>query len=87
MSFSQCNPQINIPQDVTQGHTIVPNGYNIGDQFYERSVCRFWSKGWLINQGRDRLASSAIGQKSFGGVTYTTTARNMTGLLAPGSTG
>lgn len=37
--------------------------------------------------GRDALAASAIGTTSFGGVTYYTTAENITGLLAPGSTG
>jgi len=37
--------------------------------------------------GRDSLVSNAIGITSFGGVTYSTTAENITGLLAPGSTG
>ncbi|KAF9458448.1 hypothetical protein BDZ94DRAFT_1325510 [Collybia nuda] len=37
--------------------------------------------------GRDRLAGSAIGERSFGGVTYSTTAKNLTGLLSPGSAG
>ncbi|KAF9007966.1 hypothetical protein BDQ17DRAFT_1237522 [Cyathus striatus] len=37
--------------------------------------------------GRDRLVAGAIGSTSFGGVTYSTTAVNLTGLLAPGSAG
>ncbi|VDC05252.1 unnamed protein product [Peniophora sp. CBMAI 1063] len=53
-------------EDVTESHTIVPNGYNIG---------------------RDALVAAAIGTTSFGGVTYSTTAQNITGLLTPGSAG
>ncbi|GLB37227.1 hypothetical protein LshimejAT787_0402780 [Lyophyllum shimeji] len=53
-------------ENVSQGHTIAPDGYGIG---------------------RDRLVSSAIGKTSFGGVSYTTSAKNLTGLLAPGSNG
>jgi len=37
--------------------------------------------------GRDLLVSAAIGIKSFDGITYTTSATNLTGLLAPGSDG
>jgi hypothetical protein len=33
------------------------------------------------------LVSNAAGITSFGGVTYSTTAENITGLLAPGSVG
>ncbi|VDC01685.1 unnamed protein product [Peniophora sp. CBMAI 1063] len=54
-------------EDVTQGHTISPNGYNIG---------------------RDRLVAAALennGTSSFGGVSYSITAENITGLLAPGA--
>lgn len=36
---------------------------------------------------RDALVSGAIGQKSYGGVTYSITARNISGLIAAGSTG
>ncbi len=39
------------------------------------------------NIGRNELAASAIGTTSFGGVTYSTTARNVTGLMAAGSQG
>jgi hypothetical protein len=39
------------------------------------------------NIGRNLLVSNAIGITSFGGVTYSTTAENITGLLAPGSAG
>lgn len=39
------------------------------------------------NIGRDKLASQAIGTTHFNGVTYVTTARNLTGLLAAGSVG
>ncbi|KZV71215.1 hypothetical protein PENSPDRAFT_578227 [Peniophora sp. CONT] len=53
-------------EDVTQSHTIVPDGYDIG---------------------RDALVAAAVGTTSFGGVTYSTTAQNITGLLAPGSAG
>lgn len=53
-------------ENVTEGHTIVPDGYNIG---------------------RDDLVSAAAGTTSFDGVSYTTVAENLTGLLAPGSTG
>ncbi|KAI0035410.1 hypothetical protein K488DRAFT_76651 [Vararia minispora EC-137] len=37
--------------------------------------------------GRDALVSGAVGTHSFGGVTYTTTAQNVTGLLSVGSAG
>lgn len=37
--------------------------------------------------GRTLLATSAAGTTTFGGVTYLTIARNITGLLAPGSAG
>ncbi|PPQ65019.1 hypothetical protein CVT26_015728 [Gymnopilus dilepis] len=53
-------------EDVEEGHTIVPDGYDIG---------------------RDQLVSSAVGTTSFDGVTYSTTAQNITGLLPVGSTG
>lgn len=39
------------------------------------------------NIGRDKLAALAIGTTHFDGVTYVTTARNLTGLLAAGSVG
>lgn len=39
------------------------------------------------NIGRDELVGNAIGTTSFDGVTYLTTAVNITGLLAPGSAG
>ncbi|KAI0319189.1 hypothetical protein OF83DRAFT_1055467 [Amylostereum chailletii] len=39
------------------------------------------------NIGRDALVSAAIGTTSFDGVTYSTTAQNITGLMAAGSTG
>jgi len=53
-------------EDLSDGHDIVPDGYNIG---------------------RNNLVSNAVGQTSFGGVSYTTTAQNVTGLLAPGAVG
>ncbi|EMD37477.1 hypothetical protein CERSUDRAFT_123424 [Gelatoporia subvermispora B] len=53
-------------ENVTTGHTIAPDGYDIG---------------------RDTLASAAIGTTSFGGVTYSTTAENITGLMPAGSAG
>jgi len=37
--------------------------------------------------GRDELVSGAVGQTSYSGVSYSTTAQNITGLLAAGSTG
>ncbi|KAF8126328.1 hypothetical protein EV363DRAFT_1174448 [Boletus edulis] len=37
--------------------------------------------------GRDELVSWAVGQTSYGDVSYSTTAQNITGLLAPGSAG
>jgi len=39
------------------------------------------------NIGRDKLAALAMGTTHFDGVTYVTTARNLTGLLAAGSVG
>ncbi|KAJ3882425.1 hypothetical protein F5051DRAFT_319721 [Lentinula edodes] len=53
-------------EDLEEGHTIIPDGYNIG---------------------RDKLASLAVGTTHFDGLTYSTTARNITGLLAAGSVG
>ncbi|TFK53859.1 hypothetical protein OE88DRAFT_1710972 [Heliocybe sulcata] len=37
--------------------------------------------------GRNLLVEAAVGTTSYGGVTYSTTAENITGLLAPGSDG
>jgi len=37
--------------------------------------------------GRNQLVSAAIGTTSFGGVTYSTVAQNITGLMPAGSTG
>ncbi|KAI0743788.1 hypothetical protein C8Q80DRAFT_1237160 [Daedaleopsis nitida] len=53
-------------EDVEEGHTIVPDGYNVG---------------------RNEVVAAAVGTTSFGGVTYSTTARNVTGLMAAGSQG
>jgi hypothetical protein len=39
------------------------------------------------NIGRDQLVSAAVGKKKFHGVKYTTTAQNVTGLLAAGVDG
>ncbi|KAF5392697.1 hypothetical protein D9757_000987 [Collybiopsis confluens] len=39
------------------------------------------------NIGRDELVAAALGTTSFGGTTYSTTAQNLTGLLAAGSAG
>ncbi|KAJ6557185.1 hypothetical protein B0H10DRAFT_2120998 [Mycena sp. CBHHK59/15] len=53
-------------ESVSESHTIVPDGYDIG---------------------RGLLATSATGSTSFNGVSYSTAARNITGLLAAGSAG
>ncbi|PCH43733.1 hypothetical protein WOLCODRAFT_76126 [Wolfiporia cocos MD-104 SS10] len=53
-------------EDLEEGHTIIPNGYDIG---------------------RNQLVDAAIGTTSFEGVTYTTVATNITGLLPVGSDG
>ncbi|KAJ7594841.1 hypothetical protein C8J56DRAFT_927761 [Mycena floridula] len=37
--------------------------------------------------GRDKLIAAAAGNTNFGGISYTTTVRNITGLLAPGANG
>ncbi|KAF9227474.1 hypothetical protein BS17DRAFT_467164 [Gyrodon lividus] len=39
------------------------------------------------NIGRDKLVAAALGQTSFGGVSYTTTTQDISGLLASGSEG
>jgi len=39
------------------------------------------------NRGRDLLVAGAIGQKSFNGTTYVTTAQNLTGIMPAGSIG
>ena len=39
------------------------------------------------NIGRNALVAAAVGTTSYGGVTYSTTAQNITGLLEAGSTG
>ncbi|KAI0727970.1 hypothetical protein C8Q72DRAFT_837132 [Fomitopsis betulina] len=39
------------------------------------------------NLGRDKLVAWALGEKSHGGVTYQTTAENVTGLLQAGAQG
>ncbi len=37
--------------------------------------------------GRDLLVQNAVGKTCFDGVTYSTTAQNITGLMLPGSEG
>ena len=37
--------------------------------------------------GRNELVAAAMGTTSFGGITYSTTAENITGLMAAGSDG
>ena len=53
-------------ENVEEGHTIIPDGYNIG---------------------RNLLVQNAVGKTSFAGVKYSTTAENITGLMAAGSDG
>jgi len=53
-------------ENVSKGHTIVPDGYDVG---------------------RNAIAALASGSTNFGGVSYSTTVQNITGLLKPGSTG
>ncbi|KAH9987858.1 hypothetical protein BJV77DRAFT_1173278 [Russula vinacea] len=53
-------------QNVSQGHTIAPNGYNLG---------------------RDSLVKSALALKKYQGVNYSVAAKNITGLIPPGSNG
>ncbi|KAJ7353130.1 hypothetical protein DFH08DRAFT_956212 [Mycena albidolilacea] len=53
-------------EDVWDGHTIIPDGYNAG---------------------RDKLVAAAIGLTYYERTTYSTVARNLTGLLPAGSTG
>ncbi|EIM83848.1 uncharacterized protein STEHIDRAFT_62467 [Stereum hirsutum FP-91666 SS1] len=53
-------------EPITESHTIVPDGYDIG---------------------RDLFAVAATGTTSFGGITYSTIAQNITGLIAAGSNG
>lgn len=51
-------------------------------------LCR-WTRLLILRLilSRNALVSNAIGFTSFGGVTYSTTAENITGLLALGSAG
>jgi hypothetical protein len=60
--FLACSKEMGL----SEGHDIVPDGYNIG---------------------RNMVATAASGRTSFDGVNYSTTAKNITGLLAPGSEG
>jgi len=53
-------------ENVFEGHTIAPNGYN---------------------SGRDSFVKSAVELKEYQGIKYNTVARNITGLIPPGSTG
>ncbi|KAJ7854731.1 hypothetical protein B0H14DRAFT_756633 [Mycena olivaceomarginata] len=53
-------------EDVWDGHTIIPDGYNAG---------------------RDKLVAAAVGLTYHERTTYSTVARNLTGLLPAGSTG
>jgi len=73
--FIQNGPQANsgalflavsTEEDLSESHTIAPNGYNLG---------------------RNALVAAATGTTFFGGVTYSTTAQSLTGLLPVGSAG
>ncbi|KZP11616.1 hypothetical protein FIBSPDRAFT_756470 [Athelia psychrophila] len=57
---------VSTEEDVSNSHTIIPDGYNIG---------------------RNSLAQAATGSTSNNGVSYSTTATNVTGLLAAGTAG
>ena len=39
------------------------------------------------DRGRDELVAAAVGMTSFNGITYSTTAENIAGLMPAGSTG
>jgi len=41
----------------------------------------------VLSTFRNKLVAAALGRTYFGGVAYTTTAENITGLLAPGADG
>ncbi|KAF7789275.1 hypothetical protein EIP86_000216 [Pleurotus ostreatoroseus] len=53
-------------EDLEEGHTIAPDGYN---------------------QGRDSLVQAALGTQSFNGVTYSTTAETLKGVMVVGTEG
>lgn len=71
-------------EDLQNSHTISPNGYNIG-----RCVCIaiYCDGGAESESNSNELCGSAIGTSRNDGVTYYTTANNVTGLLAAGSEG
>lgn len=66
-------------------HTISPDGYNIGRYAFTLRMaitagsCRFLH--------RDGLVAAAKGTKSFNGVTYSTTATTLSGVMPSGTNG
>lgn len=73
-------------EDLAESHDIEPNGYNIGRSARLYDICEYFTHANLANRN-ELVATATAGQTSFGGVTYSTTAENITGLLAPGSAG
>jgi hypothetical protein len=54
-------------------------------EFHSCSFVNYFTKS--LCHTSNELAAAAVGTTSFGGVTYSTKARNITGLLVPGSAG
>ena len=81
-----CPRSSSYEEDASDSHDIEPNGYDIGRCVFQT---RYLVDVLFINArvNRDDLVSWALGTTSYGGVTYSTTAENITGLLPVGSAG
>lgn len=72
-------------QDLEESHTIVPDGYNIGR--WAHYYLHLITVPTTLSKYRDLFAAAATGTTEFDGVHYSTTAQNITGLVAAGSDG
>ena len=85
MGWAAGSRSVSYEEDASEGHDIEPDGYDIG-RYVERRTARPRPPA-NERTYRDDLVSGALGTTSYGGVTYSTTAENITGLLAAGSAG
>ena len=75
-------------EPATDNHDIVPDGYNIGRYVELAYTCdRKLDIEHTTFLYSDELVAGAVGTTSYNGVTYSTTAQNVTGLLPVGSNG
>lgn len=83
ISYAHIFCSVSEEENVTEGHTISPDGYNKG-RSVDVSILSLTHHSW---SNRDALVAAATGSTSFGGVSYSTTATQLLNEMPSGSTG